>query len=197
MSKISLEPNASGAGTFTLAAPNSNTNRTLNLPDESGILFSDGSGVPGSSVIGQLASSNMPAGSVIQAVQNTYSTRVNITSSSHQDTGLSATITPFSVNSKILVMTTQLGRVGSDGNFRNAYVRVLRNGTEIYEQLSGADTDRYYALQLGLNYLDSPSTTSPITYKTQGYSEYQGGTAQLTLQYFDSASVMTLMEIAG
>ena len=38
MSKISLEPNASGAGTFTLAAPNSNTNRTLNLPDESGTL---------------------------------------------------------------------------------------------------------------------------------------------------------------
>ena len=36
MSKISLEPNASGAGTFTLAAPNSNTNRTLTLPDASG-----------------------------------------------------------------------------------------------------------------------------------------------------------------
>ena len=39
MSKISLEPNASGAGTFTLAAPNSNTNRTLNLPDEDGKLL--------------------------------------------------------------------------------------------------------------------------------------------------------------
>ena len=38
MSKISLEPNASGAGTFTLAAPNSNTNRTLTLPDASGTL---------------------------------------------------------------------------------------------------------------------------------------------------------------
>ena len=36
MSKISLEPNASGTGTFTLAAPNSNTNRTLTLPDASG-----------------------------------------------------------------------------------------------------------------------------------------------------------------
>ena len=36
MSKISLEPNASGSGTFTLAAPSSNTNRTLTLPDEEG-----------------------------------------------------------------------------------------------------------------------------------------------------------------
>jgi len=36
MSKISLKPNDSGTGTFTLAAPNSNTNRTLALPDETG-----------------------------------------------------------------------------------------------------------------------------------------------------------------
>ena len=41
MSKISLEPNASGAGTFTLAAPNSNTNRTLTLPDEAGVVLTD------------------------------------------------------------------------------------------------------------------------------------------------------------
>jgi len=41
MSKISLEPNASGAGTFTLAAPDSNTNRTLTLPDEAGVVLTD------------------------------------------------------------------------------------------------------------------------------------------------------------
>jgi len=36
MSKISLQPNSSGTGTFTLVAPDSNTNRTLTLPDEAG-----------------------------------------------------------------------------------------------------------------------------------------------------------------
>ena len=36
MSKISLEPNASGAGTFSIVSPDSNTNRTLTLPDEEG-----------------------------------------------------------------------------------------------------------------------------------------------------------------
>ena len=41
MSKISLQPNASGTGTFTLAAPNSNTNRTLTLPDEAGKVLTD------------------------------------------------------------------------------------------------------------------------------------------------------------
>jgi hypothetical protein len=39
MSKIALQPNNSGTGTFTIASPNSNTNRTLTLPDASGTLF--------------------------------------------------------------------------------------------------------------------------------------------------------------
>ena len=50
MSKISLTPNASGTGTFTLASPNSNTNRTLTLPDAAGELLTttgDGSGLTG------------------------------------------------------------------------------------------------------------------------------------------------------
>ena len=33
MSKITLAPNASGTATFTVAAPNTNTDRTLTLPD--------------------------------------------------------------------------------------------------------------------------------------------------------------------
>jgi hypothetical protein len=36
MSQVTLQGNASGTGIFTLAAPNSNTNRTLNLPDAEG-----------------------------------------------------------------------------------------------------------------------------------------------------------------
>jgi hypothetical protein len=46
MSKIALTPDASGTGTFTIAAPNSNTNRTLTLPDATGeVLTKNGSGV--------------------------------------------------------------------------------------------------------------------------------------------------------
>ena len=36
MSKISLKPNDSGTGNFTIEAPNSNTDRTFSLPDASG-----------------------------------------------------------------------------------------------------------------------------------------------------------------
>lgn len=38
MSKIALSPNASGTGTFTVAAPNTNTDYTLTLPETTGTL---------------------------------------------------------------------------------------------------------------------------------------------------------------
>jgi len=45
MSKIALTPNASGSGTFTIAAPNSDTDRTLTLPDEAGTVLTSASDV--------------------------------------------------------------------------------------------------------------------------------------------------------
>jgi len=45
MSKIALTPNASGSGTFTIAAPNSDTDRTLTLPDEAGTVLTTTNGV--------------------------------------------------------------------------------------------------------------------------------------------------------
>lgn len=43
MSKISLTPNASGTGNFTIASPNSNTDRTLTLPDNTGTIITTAS----------------------------------------------------------------------------------------------------------------------------------------------------------
>ena len=47
MSKVVITGNASGTGDFTIAAPNSNTNRTLTLPDEAGtVLTTATAGLP-------------------------------------------------------------------------------------------------------------------------------------------------------
>ena len=45
MSKVVITGNASGTGDFTLAAPNSNTDRTLTLPDITGTVLTDSAGV--------------------------------------------------------------------------------------------------------------------------------------------------------
>ena len=43
MSKVQLQGNVSGTGIFTIASPNSNTDRTLTLPDNTGTLLSSSS----------------------------------------------------------------------------------------------------------------------------------------------------------
>ena len=39
MSKITITPDGAGTGTFSIASPNSNTNRTLTLPDSDGTIL--------------------------------------------------------------------------------------------------------------------------------------------------------------
>lgn len=39
MSKVAIQGNASGTGTLTIAAPNTNTDRTLTLPDGAGTVL--------------------------------------------------------------------------------------------------------------------------------------------------------------
>ena len=46
MSRISLEPDQNGSGVFTIASPNSNTSRTLTLPDAAGtVSVADSNGI--------------------------------------------------------------------------------------------------------------------------------------------------------
>jgi hypothetical protein len=43
MSKVAIQGDVSGTGTFTIASPNSNSDRTLNLPDETGTVLTNNS----------------------------------------------------------------------------------------------------------------------------------------------------------
>ena len=209
MSKISLEPNASGAGTFSIVSPDSNTNRTLNLPDESGILFSDGSGVPGSAVTGQLASSNMPAGSVIQVVQTYKTNTFTRTATSEDDIpGMSVDITPSSASSKIMVMVTL--NWSSDGS-SNVWINLKRGSTYLGRGTGGSRDNGFYSSNVGatdnrivtptnINYLDSPSTTSTINYRIVVQSDndnlFTVNTRAIN-SFYGSSSHITAMEIAG
>jgi hypothetical protein len=56
MSKITLTPNDQGTGTFTIASPNSNTNRTLTLPDAAGELLTSTSSLSASNISGTFSS---------------------------------------------------------------------------------------------------------------------------------------------
>jgi hypothetical protein len=71
MSKIALASNVDGTGTFTIASPDSNSDRTLNLPDETGTVLTTGSTFAGT-------------GPAFSAYMGTNQTVSNITSTKLQ-----------------------------------------------------------------------------------------------------------------
>ena len=59
MSKITITPNGAGTGTFSIASPNSNTNRTLTLPDSTGELLNAESSLNATKLTGNIAASQL------------------------------------------------------------------------------------------------------------------------------------------
>jgi len=190
MSKVVIQGNNSGTGTFTVTAPNSNNSREITLPDAAGTL-----------------DTLQRAGNVLQVVQGMTSTAVSVFTITYTDTTLTATITPTSTSSKILVMVDQqvdfrANTVGAAGG-----LRLLRGSTVIREPFDASTPYEFSFFSLGsgatlhgasvranFNYLDSPNTTSSITYKTQIIPS--GAGEEATAQYGSSSSI-TLLEIAG
>jgi hypothetical protein len=136
-------------------------------------------------------------GHVIQTVHQTYSTITVNTSNSLVNTGLAATITPKLASSKILVLVTQGGVMKSSGNTSNwLQLWLYRNNTGLERQLggyTGTSVDNYFG-NMTFNYLDSPNTTSPITYKTMFANIANASAVQV--QESSTPSHITLMEIA-
>lgn len=126
---------------------------------------------------------------VLQVVNYYFNSQTVTTSASWADTGLTANITPYFSTSKILVRVEEAQ--GSNSGYAN--LRLLRNGTVlITHAISVGYSGTLYPGTMGHEYLDSPSTTSTLTYKTQFYA------ANGTIRYnYDATySSITLMEIA-
>ena len=146
-----------------------------------------------------ISRSSLPAGCILQVVQATTTTSVNATSSTYSDTTLTATITPISATSKILVMVNQAIGTSGSGNVGN--IKLVRNSTDVQTWGFGifytgaSDLYGYFAN----TYLDSPANTSAVTYKTQ--FNRTGGTGSTRVQYSDAngnqLSTITLMEVAA
>ena len=144
-----------------------------------------------------ITKASMPAGSVLQVVNATFSNQINTSSATYIDTGLTASITPTSSTSKIMCFVDMVG-VGKDTN--NAYVgfKLLRGATVIVTfELQAGWTNSSASIDIGscsTNYLDSPATTSATTYKVQYSNVTAVGNAYA--QISGPTSTITLMEIA-
>jgi len=108
-------------------------------------------------------------GRIIQTVSSTSTTVFSTTSTSFVSTGHTATITPTSTSSKILcLVTSELAQASTNLNTHMTLFRDSTNlagsGNAFCDVLSSAGN--IYA-NAAINYLDSPSSISALTYSTR------------------------------
>jgi len=213
MSKIKL-PHASG-NSVSIAAPESNpaSDRTLYLPSNA-----DGTVL-----------TNTTPGCMLQVQQSTNNTATgyfDLSSDSvyYDYTNMNVAITPVSASNKILISCHAFGEGDDmDHQWRWRIKRAISGGATTYIQ-GTADGSRITALGLVpvayydavdnhttpmhfgcSNYLDSPSTTSAVTYTFQMNCEASSKkwyynrtvTDSDASQYERGLSYITVMEVAG
>ena len=136
-------------------------------------------------------------GKVLQVVQATYATQVNVSTSTYTDTGLSVSITPSSASSKVLVMAVHTG-AGKDTSDTAINLKLFRGATDLglYASIFGlTSSTATFISNLAIQYLDSPSTTSSTTYKTQISSN--GNNTKVFTGAGGGTSVIIAMEIGA
>jgi len=199
MSKVAITGNASGTGVFTVASPNSNVDRVLTLPDESGTVIT-----------------TQRSGNVIQVVSTTKTDSFSMSGATFTDvTGLSVSITPTDVANKIYVIYS-ITLAGQSGAAATVF-QLVRDSTDIVKGDVNGSRPRYTGstpyipdpnaqASVGGNFLDSPATTSAVIYKIQiassgavsSYVNRSQNYANSTNNYDGtSTSTITVMEISG
>jgi len=160
--------------------------------------------ITSATITNQLADANMSAGSVIQVVYASLShSSTTLSGTGFTEIGLNGSITPISTSSKILISFTQHFRIHSTNGDAGCGWGIKRDigGTEVrvYNTTTSIN-DYFYAngswfdmrTATTSTHLDSPSTTSAITYKAEA-RRYAG---TVTIGQASNQGFMTLMEIA-
>jgi hypothetical protein len=143
----------------------------------------------------------LPAGTVLQTVTATANTTISVASTSFTALGLSASITPTSASSRILIMVSYPWN--SDTNGVNRIIggaRVMRDSTAIQTQPTGTlgtefpgVTGTSFRWRYNNTLIDTPASTSAITYSVQVTGE---GTYPISYFVSNIPGWIILQEIA-
>ena len=142
---------------------------------------------------GTISAARLPTGSVLQVTWTNWTGSYQATSATNVDfTGFSTTFTPLYSTSKVLIFVSAGINMICDGS-----VYIKRNGTIVKDNWFGSSRadEQYDYPQAAQSYLDSPATTSTITYQMGGRAPGCGTTIRFGAS--DNSSSICLMEIAA
>jgi hypothetical protein len=178
-------------GDLAYSSATANTNTRLAIGSTGNVLTVSG-GVP-------VWAAPAGGGKVLQVVAATVNTTASNSTNTYADTGLTATITPTSATSKILVLVNQNGCSKNVSNSANALgIQIFRGATSIALAQNVGQTAtalRFDGMSVGFSVLDAPATTSATTYKTQFKNDFNGAIVQV--QQFSDLSTIVLLEIGA
>jgi hypothetical protein len=144
-----------------------------------------------------LTNATFPAGQIIQTKSSIQGTVSTVYSASEVDVGIDLAITPSSTSSDILIWVDGDFHIYKNGDDGRGSAHLLRDSTVILDQqtlgfyFNGAGTDSNIYTRIPFHILDSPNTTSSVTYKLQ---VGKGGASHISLNSGTGSSI-TLMEI--
>jgi hypothetical protein len=141
-------------------------------------------------------------GKIGQIIQATTDSAVNVASTSYTDTGLTVNITPTATTSKVLVEVNQNIVTDIDTNLANSLLQLRRDSTSVITfgaNIARIEAGNQSAVKFGnlttFSFLDSPSTTSQITYKTRGAISSTSNNGTARFQNSSVFSIITVMEV--
>jgi len=155
-------------------------------------------------VTGTLPNANFSGGKLLQTVSSTLSSSVDTSSQSYADTGLSVAITPSATSSKILVFVSHTGllKESSDNAGKIELGRTISGGSYSSIRFFDGDFGRTGNTDLSVvggsstSKLDSPNTTSAITYKTR-FACSVTSASTIRVQQNNCVASITAMEISA
>ena len=143
-----------------------------------------------------------PSGHVLQVLTGTSSSEAYTQSTSFVTMSLTVAITPIATSSKIFIICNTSG-YNDGGNAQVGYYTIYRDSTDLgasnnngfanIHQGSGSGHD--VGTNICISELDSPSTTSAITYGM--YARVNNASYKTYWSMNGSKSDITVMEIAG
>jgi hypothetical protein len=135
---------------------------------------------------------------VLQLKHMTYATQVSKANNVYSGIGLSETITPQFTTSKILVIAHVNGLFkGSETANNSINLKMLRGATQIYltEELLYTGTAIANRGTATLMALDSPASTSALTYSVEGMNP--NNASSIAIQFNNVTSSLYLLEISA